>query len=321
MSDRAPGGASPLKLTPAQEAIAGVRAGTVLALAAVGTGKTTVLTERIWRAVRGGQDPARVLAVTFTNRAATHLRDGLAGRDPEMARSVQARTFHSLCAWILRSEARSAGLLPDFWIYDEEDSVDLLRELGVDRQGFFDLQQEASSVPLGAADVDLYYRAGFSRQPWAQDYVRELSHRGAVDFSGLVLLARALLTKDPVARKRWAGLFDVVTVDEIQDTHLSEYEVLRAIARNARSLCLVGDLDQTIYGWRGSEPGQLLEHLEGDFGPVRRLALEENFRATRQLLQVSDRIASRLNHRATRVRPHPSLPPGTLFYILENVVA
>jgi DNA helicase II / ATP-dependent DNA helicase PcrA len=310
VSDVAPDGSTPLRLTSAQEAIASTQLGTVLVLAAVGTGKTTVLTERISRAVREGQDPSRVLAVTFTNRAATHLREGLTGRDPVMARSVQARTFHSLCAWILRSEARSVGLLPDFWIYDEDDSVDLLREIGVDRKGLFDLQQEASSVPLGAASVDLYYQAGFSRHAWAREYVQELTHRGAVDFSGLVLLARALLTTDRVARERWAGLFDVVTVDEIQDTHLSEYEVLRTLASNARSLCLVGDLDQTIYSWRGSEPGQLLEHLERDFGPVQRLSLEENFRATRQLLAACDRIASGLNNRATHVHPHPSLPAG-----------
>lgn len=305
------------ELTPDQESIAEARTGTVLVLAAVGAGKTTVLTERIARTVRDGQDPARVLAVTFTNRAATHMREGLAAKNATMARHVQARTFHSLCAWILRSDARLAGLLPDFWIYDEEDSVDLLRFLGVDEQGLYDLHRDASSVPLGHASVESYYRGGFSDLPWAGEYIRELTNRGAVDFAGLVLLARSLLTCEPAVREKWSRLFDVVSVDEIQDTHLSEYEVLKVLAANSDSLCMVGDLDQTIYGWRGSEPDQLLAHLERDFGPVRKMTVNENFRATRQLLAVSDRVASSLNRRATHVRPHPSLPVGEPPVVLQ----
>ena len=298
------------KLTPDQEAIARARSGTVLVLAAVGAGKTTVLTERISRALRDGQDPARVLAVTFTNRAATHLRDSLEKSATSPSAKVQARTFHSLCAWILRSEARFAGLLPDFWIYDEEDCLELLRLLGVESQGLYDLHRDASSVPLGQASVDLYYQGGFSTLPWASDYIRELTNRGAVDFAGLVFLARALLSSDPAVAEKWSRRFDMVSVDEIQDTHISEYEVLRCLAKGSRSLCMVGDLDQTIYGWRGSQPDELLEQLEQDFGPVQRLSLDENFRATRELLAVSDRIASRMSSRATHVRPHSSLPTG-----------
>lgn len=295
-------------LTPEQRAIATALDGTTLVLAAVGAGKTTTMTARIRHAVALGYDPARILALTFTNRAAQQMRTSL-GDD---ARRVQLRTFHGLCAWILRSEAPAAGLPPDFWIYDEDDSAELARELGVHDpvRALYTFHADASAVAMGCARPDLWYKAAFTKLPWGPDYVAALAERGAVDFAGLVLLARAVLGCEPASRARWETRFDAVYVDEVQDTHLSEYEVVHALARLARSRAFVGDLDQSIYGWRGSRPERLVPRLEADLGPVRRFPLDENFRATRALLRFADRVASRFETRATNVRPHASLPEG-----------
>jgi DNA helicase-2/ATP-dependent DNA helicase PcrA len=214
-----------------------------------------------------------------------------------------------LCAWILRSEAPAAGLSPDFRIADEDDSEELLRELGHDdaRDKLYALHADASAVAPGCATPDLWYDAGFTRHRWARDYVAALSERGAVDFAGLVLLARGVLTADAA---RWERRFDAVCVDEVQDTHLSEYDVVRTLMRHARSRVFVGDLDQSIYGWRGSDPGALIARIEADLGPVRRFPLDESFRSTRALLRFADRVAGAFDSRATHVRPHPSLREG-----------
>ena len=299
--------------TAEQQAVVDAQEGTVLVLAAVGSGKTTTLSHRLARTLAEGTEPGRVLAVTFTNRAATHLRAALEARvGAEAARAVAIHTFHALCTRILRAEADRVGLPPDFRIADEEDGAEILSELGVGgaKRALYDLHAEASAVPLGGASLELWAGGGFSGAWHAADYVRTLGERGAVDFAGLVFLARALMTGDEVAAERWSRRFDAVLVDEVQDTHLSEYEVLRVLGRHARSRCLVGDLDQTIYGWRGSSPEALLSWLERDFAPVRRLELTACFRATTALLSFADALARHMTERATSCVPHASVPEG-----------
>ena len=138
---------------------------------------------------------------------------------------------------------------------DEEDSEALISALGVSRarDAMFRLHAEMSREPVGEASLHRYSTAAFSAEPWAARYLQALSERGAVDFAGLVYLTRAALSESPTLSQRWAGKFDWVQIDEVQDTHLSEYDVIRHICADAQSLCLVGDLDQTIYGWRKQE--------------------------------------------------------------------
>ena len=122
-----------MELTETQQLVATCLDPTVLVLAAVGSGKTTTLSERIAHAVQTGVAPARILALTFTNRAAQRMRESLEGRDAIAARRVHIHTFHGLCAWILRTESRALGLSPSLWIHDEEDAEELIRSLGVQR--------------------------------------------------------------------------------------------------------------------------------------------------------------------------------------------
>jgi DNA helicase-2/ATP-dependent DNA helicase PcrA len=303
-----------VQLTPEQVQVAQHLEGSLLVLAAVGSGKTTTLSERIATAVASGISPARILALTFTNRAAQRMRQSLVERDAVAARRVHVHTFHALCSLILRAEARKLGLPPELWIHDEEDAEAVMAEAGVvgmkTRDALYKLHGAMSDVPLGQACVADYHSAAFIDAPWARRYIQLLSERGAIDFAGLVYLTRAALTEDPVTAKRWAGRFDLVQIDEVQDTHLSEYDVIRHLAASAQSLCLVGDLDQTIYGWRGSQPAKLLEHMRRDFGPVTELDMSENFRSTQALLSVASTVAAGLEARATKVVAHSTLPAG-----------
>jgi DNA helicase-2/ATP-dependent DNA helicase PcrA len=298
--------------TGEQQAVIDAQEGTTLVLAAVGSGKTSTLCRRVARTIAEGISPDRVLALTFTNRAARHLHDGLQRMMPAAdASRVLASTFHGLCHQILREESEEVGLSSEFAILDEEECIAILDELQVPdaKSEIYVMAGEAADVPSREATVDGWMSGSFSKRPWARAYLRALGDREAVDFSGLVLLTRALLTREE-ARKRWAGRFDAVLVDEVQDTHMSEYEVIRSLASEAKSLCLVGDLDQTIYGWRGSRPDQLLTALDRDFAPVQRLHLTANFRSTRRIIELANRLAQRMPERTTVVAPHPSLPEG-----------
>jgi DNA helicase II / ATP-dependent DNA helicase PcrA len=302
-----------MELTPQQKQVATCLDPTVLVLAAVGSGKTTTLSERVAHAVEHGVEPARILALTFTNRAAQRMRESLEARDAVAARRVHVHTFHGLCTWILRTEARSLGLSPSLWVHDEEDAEELIRTLGVQRsrQAMFRLHQEMSEEAVGGAGLQRYHRADFSQEPWAKRYMAALTERGGVDFAGLVYLARAALTEDPATANRWASKFDMVQVDEVQDTHLSEYDVIRHVASKSKSMCLVGDLDQTIYGWRGSAPRSLIKRIETDRGSATRILMTDNFRSTKALLQAANTVAAGLAHRATEVRAFEGLAQGT----------
>lgn len=304
----APPSPRPFAPTAEQAAIIAHQTGQLLVLATVGSGKTTTLTARIGRLLAEGTDPRRVLGLTFTNRAADNLRQAVADLGPSAA-GLNVRTFHGFCAWILRQEARSVGLPGDFWIYDEDDAAALARSVGASDSEFYTFQADTAAVKLDAATPELYYGAAFTRLRWAGEYIRTLSLLGAVDFAGLVLLARAALAQ-PEVRGRWESRFDHVSVDELQDTHLSEYEILRALAKKARSFLLCGDLDQTIYGWRGSNPSRLLAYMERDFGPFARLPLTENHRSTKALVAYADGVARQFSQRTTAIRPSARLPAG-----------
>jgi len=301
--------------TAEQQAVIDAQDGTILVLAAVGSGKTTTLSHRIARALASRPPivPDRVLAVTFTNRSANHLVESLAGVVGEAtAHKAVVSTFHGLCARILRSDPLGAGLPADFHILDEDDAVEMLGELGIQAPSrtIHQLHGAASATPLGGCKVGDWHAGLVGGLHWGKAYADALRVRGAVDFAGLVYLTRALLTEGEEARGRWSTAFDMVLVDEVQDTHLSEYEVLRVLAAQARSLCLVGDLDQTIYSWRGSAPRALLDLLEHDYGPVRRLHMTQNFRSTQHMLATADALASAMPDRESAVRPARGLSEG-----------
>ncbi|MFH0945361.1 MAG: 3'-5' exonuclease [Planctomycetota bacterium] len=308
-----------------QRAVIEGQKGARLILAPAGTGKTRVMAARLAFAVRGGLDPGRTLSVTFTNRAAREMAARVAETLKDRARQARIETFHGLCAWILRSEAPTLGFPRDYVIYDELDCIDLLKQILARAKGairsepparFFWRLSERKSNAVGkelslARILPLFQGPGESQERLvAERYHLVLAERHALDFSDLVHRVRALFEHDPPSRKKWADRFQWIQVDEVQDTHFSEYEVIRCLAERHGNLALFGDVDQTIYEWRGSNPGDVLRRFDREFGPVRRHFLTINHRATKRLLAASDRFAETFEERRTHPVPHPTLPEG-----------
>jgi DNA helicase-2/ATP-dependent DNA helicase PcrA len=330
------------RLSDEQRAIVEHLDGPILALAPAGTGKTTVLTERVAAALAAGVPAERILCVTFTNRAARELRARIAQRFPELAGHLAPRTFHQLCADILRREAKRVGLMVDFAVCDEHESVALLRRIlhcpeDDDREAVKVYQRlQETKIRWSTADLRwplgaTWARAGFEddrlRQA-AQRYERGLAQWQLLDFADLVLYVRALLAARPEIREHWTSRYELVQVDEIQDTHLSEYEVVATLARQSGNLALFGDLDQTIYEWRGATPDRVMSRFRAEFGgrgngPVLESSLTDNHRATRVLIAAADTFADSLKHRVTRLRPAEACLDGTPIqeHVGENVSA
>jgi DNA helicase II / ATP-dependent DNA helicase PcrA len=296
-----------IELDAAQQRVVDQLKGGLLVLAPVGSGKTFALTERIGRALDVGKlRPERILTLTFTNRAAREVQQRLADRFPDQVERLWISTFHGLCATILRREARAAGLPADFTICDETDSLDLLREISpLDQdaaRAFFRDLERAKTV---LSSRELSWPLDFARlfaplgegRVLARLYQDELRQQGRLDFGDLVLLTNALFARRADVRQRWEERFDLVQVDEVQDTHRSEYNVIWVLAHRGRNLALFGDLDQTIYGWRGSDPDAIVQRFRRDFAPVVELSLGHNRRATRNLVQAADQFAASLEQR------------------------
>ncbi|MEA4884425.1 MAG: 3'-5' exonuclease [Clostridia bacterium] len=304
--------------------------------APVGTGKTLVLAERAAEAIRKGAEPSRILCVTFTNRAAEELRQRIALKCGSGAKQVVVRTFHSLCAWMLRSEAKQIDLPVDFVIFDDDDSKETIRacanRLGIHLQcaGYEDEVSDAcnaimdsklnaadaapAGAPGAAPSVDTAPEAVFSGLPpaWrrlARVYQKELSSHHALDFADLVHFARAILRARDETRERWATRFSMIQVDEMQDTHMSEYQVLRVLAKGSGNLVLAGDYDQTIYEWRGSQPEKILSRFEQDFPGVRSFSFVTNYRTTRTLVDAARSVAA-LYSRSELPRPCDAAEKG-----------
>ncbi|MFN0073573.1 MAG: 3'-5' exonuclease [Chloroflexota bacterium] len=276
--------------------------GALLVLAPVGTGKTYALIERIAAIIAAGADPRRMLCLTFTNRAAEEVRERLASRFPGGAPPLLVSTFHGLCANIVRREARAAGLPADFTVCDDMDARELMAEiLQAPARDARDFHQNLGRIKSALESRQLTWPPDYSAiyaslaggRHAAERYQTELRTQHQLDFSDLVLCANAILARKAEARQRWQDRFDHVLVDEIQDTHRSEYRVVYVLARRTGNLAFFGDRHQTIYEWRGSDPEAIIQQFKADFAPVTEIELIENRRATRQLVQVASSFAQR----------------------------
>lgn len=287
--------------TPSQEKFIHFRKGAAILHAPVGTGKTFALAERAAYGIQQGVAPPEVLCVTFTNLAAREMRERVVQRCGREAGAVVVRTFHALAAWILRLEAKALGLPADFAVYDEWDSYEILAEVMGPRadarqvREVYGSLQQAKVTPGPGHRLPVDYESVFAHVPahWqraAHAYQRRLQAYHALDFADLITWCVAALTTDGPVRDRWQRRFAMVQVDEMQDTHMAEYLIVRELARNAASVVLAGDFDQTIYEWRGSVPRPVLDRFREDFAPVTHFAFTDNHRATRTLLTVTHAV-------------------------------
>jgi DNA helicase-2/ATP-dependent DNA helicase PcrA len=300
---------------PQLEAVT-TRSGPLLVLAGAGTGKTRVVTYRIARLIHSGVSPDRIVGVTFTNKAADEMQErvrSLLGK--RTAAEPQISTFHSLCVRILRRNISHLGYPGQFAIYDRHDQEGIarasLREIKLHEAAlkpsellYFIGRWKTASVSyrqaasLAQTDKEHLAAAGYRR------YQRALKAAGAVDFDDLLLLVERLFRRFPKIRDEEARRFDHILVDEYQDTNQSQYRIVKALAAAHRNLCVVGDDDQSIYGWRGAEVTHILQFAR-DWPDAKVVRLETNYRSTREVLRWANRLIEFNRHR------HPKMLRAT----------
>ena len=290
-----------LSLNPEQRKAVEHGEGPLLVLAGAGSGKTRVLTVRVARLiVEEGIPPRRLLAVTFTNKAANEMRERISGLLDREPRGLWAATFHSLAARLLRREADFVPRDRNFTIYDRDDSLRAVKmameEADVDPErwspsSLLNRISDAKNALVGPEEYaeksfDLLSRRVAEVYPL---YERNLKRSNAFDFDDLLVQAVRVLEEVDEVRDRYAGRFRHVLVDEYQDTNHAQYRMVRALARRHGNLCVVGDDDQSIYGWRGADLSNILD-FERDFPGARVIRLEENYRSTSSILEVANTV-------------------------------
>ncbi len=296
-------------LNPEQRAAVEATEGPLLILAGAGSGKTRVITSRIaWLIREKGVAPDSILAVTFTNKAATEMAERV---DRLLGHSSLAKplisTFHSLCVRILRRDIEelkigNEGLTRAFAIFDESDQEAIVKQ--VMRRMGVDTKQLTPRTVLGRIswaknhmiDPQEYYLA--SKDPNSeriahifQQYRAELRKNNAMDFDDLLLEAVRLLKASGAARERYQRRYRYLLVDEYQDTNRPQYELMKLLAGKARNVCAVGDEDQSIYSWRGADIRNILE-FEQDFPNARIIRLEQNYRSTQSILEAAGAVVA-----------------------------
>ncbi len=295
-------------LNPPQRAAVEALDGPVLVLAGAGTGKTRVLTTRLaYLLTHRNVSPHQVLAVTFTNKAATEMRERVAhlvGRAPE---GWWLGTFHALAARMLRRHAGLVGLSDSFTILDADDQLRLVKQLM--EVGGLDAQETPPKMVLGliqkwkdrGEEPDRVSAAGLREDGRRilrlygryQERLRELN---ACDFGDLLLHILTIFRLHPDVLASWQQRFHYMLVDEYQDTNLAQYLWLRLLAQGYRNLCCVGDDDQSIYGWRGAEVGNILR-FERDFPGAQVVRLEQNYRSTGHILGAASGLIAKNSER------------------------
>lgn len=291
------------QLNPAQKEAANTLSGPLLVLAGAGTGKTRVVTVRISKLIQSGIEPDRILAVTFTNKAAAEMQQRL---QPILGKKSKKRphisTFHSLCVRILRRHIKHLGYPEKFIICNRGDQESLarrvLKEINAPETSLKPSQliwqisswksrsiRAAQAQSVAEDERQMLAAAGYRR------YQQKLKHQGAVDFDDLLLLTEDLFENHEDIRKLEAGRFDHILVDEYQDTNASQYRIIKAMAQQHQNLCVVGDDDQSIYGFRGAEVEHILSFGK-DWPQSKLVNLEMNYRSTGPIIDYANRLIS-----------------------------
>ena len=319
------------ELNPPQQDAVDTLSGPLLVLAGAGTGKTRVVTFRVANLIRNGIRPDRILAVTFTNKASMEMQERIGHRLklPKKIRRGQPAplrpavgTFHSHCVQILKRHAKELGYPNKFTIYDRGDAESVartvLREIRVHddmlkpndflsivsrwkNRGIRPEQADAAAT----SDKEHLAASAFKR------YQRSLKLHAAFDFDDLLVCTEQILMENDKVRREEASRYDHVLVDEYQDTNGTQYRIIQALAIDHRNLCVVGDDDQSIYGWRGAEVRHIL-NFKNDWSEAKVVRLEDNYRSTDSILQMANRLivfnANRHDKILRAARPNGAQP-------------
>ena len=290
-------------LNPRQREAVEATEGPLLILAGAGSGKTRVLTRRVAHLLHRGVPAYRILAVTFTNKAAAEMKERVAELVGEAGRDVWVSTFHSACVRILRREAQVLGYSPRFAIYDTDDQLrllkDVLLQLKIDPKaypprGFRSEIDRAKNRLLDPLEVEDLASRGHFRPHTARVYTayqQRLRAAQAVDFNDLIGLVVTLFTEHPAVLERYQDRFRYLLIDEYQDTNHAQYQLVRLLSAKRRNIAVVGDDDQSIYSFRGADINNIL-NFERDFPEARVVVLDQNYRSTERILQAATAVVS-----------------------------
>ena len=293
-------------LNPQQLEAVNYDGGPCLIVAGAGTGKTKTLTTKIAKLIADGYHPARILAVTFTNKAAQEMRERVEALEPGCGRRVWIHTFHSFGVRMLRQNAEALGLSRDFAIYDDTDQKKVV-SLILEQMGIKDPKKEINQIVslISRAKDDMVTPDTMMQSATASGldfkiraaevyrrYEQKLKEAGALDFGDLLVKTVVLLRDHEDIRNYYQDFFQYILVDEYQDTNHTQYLITKMLAAKHRKLCVVGDPDQSIYSWRGANIRNILE-FEKDFKDAKVITLEQNYRSTKAILDASNRLITK----------------------------
>ncbi|HCB93789.1 MAG TPA: DNA helicase PcrA [Selenomonas sp.] len=288
-------------LNPMQREAVEHMEGPLLIMAGAGSGKTRVLTCRIANLLAHGVRPWQILAITFTNKAAAEMRDRVDRMIGEGAKDVWLSTFHSFCAKVLRREIESTGLYKqNFVIYDATDTKTLikrcLKELNLDEKQFApaSVQAAISNAKNQLMGPSAYEKASatFFEKKVAEIYKlysKKLKDNNAMDFDDLLMVTVRIFEDYEEILMKYQNRFHYILVDEYQDTNGAQYRITKLLAEQRRNLCVVGDADQSIYGWRGADMRNIMD-FEKDYPDARVIKLEQNYRSTKHILAAANEV-------------------------------
>jgi DNA helicase-2/ATP-dependent DNA helicase PcrA len=289
------------QLNPVQVEAVTYGDGPLLVLAGAGSGKTRVLTCRIAYLIKEKRvPPYRILAITFTNKAAQEMRERVEALVPEISRDIWICTFHAACLRILRRQEEFYGRNRDFVIYDSDDQhtvvKDCIKELNIDGEKFSpravaEAISQAKNQLLDAVDYEKYAFDPFNKvvNRVYHLYQEKLRRNNAVDFDDLIFLTVRLFREYPQVLSYYQNRFQHILVDEYQDTNRAQYVFVNMLAGSHRNLFVVGDPDQGIYSWRGADIKNILS-FESDYPEAAVKKLEQNYRSTKQILEAANSI-------------------------------
>lgn len=288
-------------LNPAQTEAVKQTKGPLLIMAGAGSGKTKVLTCRIANLLEQGIAPYNILAITFTNKAAAEMRERVDRMIGNKAKDVWLNTFHSFCAKFLRREIEVLdGYKKNFTIYDSSDSLTLikncLKELNLDDKQYAPnsiqgVISNAKNALTGAREFERSADTFFTKKV-AEVYAlyqKKLKANNALDFDDLLMVTVTLLQEHEEILQNYQVRFKYILIDEYQDTNAAQYLLAKLLAAKYRNLCVVGDADQSIYGWRGADIRNIMD-FENDYPDALTIKLEQNYRSTKNILAAANAV-------------------------------
>ncbi len=281
--------------------------GPLLIFAGAGSGKTRVITYRIARLIEKGVEPYRILAVTFTNKAANEMRSRVNHLVGEKSRYLWMGTFHSVCGRILRQSGKEIGIDSNFVIYDDSDQLavvkNLLKQNNIDDKSIAPraILYEISRAKEVLRSPNEYQQVANSyfEQVVAKlypKYQKNLSQNNALDFDDMIVFTVKLLNSSENARERYQNQFEYLLVDEFQDVNHSQYELIKILSNKRNNITIVGDDDQSIYAWRGADVSHILS-FASDYPNSKVVKLEQNYRSTNRILIAANEV---IKHNRTR---------------------